>query len=216
MDQARRLSRWPQRSRVALLAPDELRGASRVLHETITGGPRGGVAAVPIVDEGGRLLGPFRVMLSSPVIGDAVQALGAALRFHGSLTVRTRELAILTVAAELCSSFEWWAHERAGEAAGLSAEQLEALIVGEVPSGLDPAERLAVGVARALARDRALHEDDYQAAIDTLGEAALAELTWLVGYYSMLALSLAVFAPPNPLAGDPPLDESNVGGLSAD
>jgi 4-carboxymuconolactone decarboxylase len=216
MDQRKRPSRWPGRSRVGLLAPDELHGASRVLHDAIAGGPRGGVAAVPIVDGGGRLLGPFRVMLSAPGIGDAVQAVGAALRFHGSLPARTRELAILTIAAELRSSFEWWAHERAGEAEGLTAEQLEALIVGVVPSGLEPAERLVAGVVRTLVRDRTLGAGDYQVAIETFGEAALAELTWLVGYYSMLALALAVFEPPNPLADGPSVDGSRDGHLTAD
>ena len=37
---------------------------------------------------------------------------------------------------------------------------------------------------------------DYARFAGTLGEAALAEIVWLVGYYSMLALALRVFDPP--------------------
>jgi hypothetical protein len=43
--------------------------------------------------------------------------------------------------------------------------------------------------------ERSLRDQDYQAGLAALGRERLAELTWLVGYYSALALSLAVFRP---------------------
>jgi 4-carboxymuconolactone decarboxylase len=41
-------------------------------------------------------------------------------------------------------------------------------------------------------------DETYHAATAQFGERTLAELVWLVGYYSMLALALATFDPPNP------------------
>ncbi len=43
--------------------------------------------------------------------------------------------------------------------------------------------------------ERNLPDEDYEAGLAALGRERLAELTWLVGYYSALALSLAVFRP---------------------
>jgi hypothetical protein len=43
--------------------------------------------------------------------------------------------------------------------------------------------------------ERNLQDQDYEAGVAALGRERLAELTWLVGYYSALALSLAVFRP---------------------
>jgi 4-carboxymuconolactone decarboxylase len=43
--------------------------------------------------------------------------------------------------------------------------------------------------------DRNLSDEDYETGLAALGKQRLAELTWLVGYYSALALSLAVFRP---------------------
>ena len=46
--------------------------------------------------------------------------------------------------------------------------------------------------------DRKLPDEDYEAGLSVLGQVKLAELTWLVGYYSALALALAVFRPALP------------------
>jgi 4-carboxymuconolactone decarboxylase len=50
-------------------------------------------------------------------------------------------------------------------------------------------------LAATMARDRSLPDADYDAAVALLGAPRLAEVTWLVGYYSALALALAVFRP---------------------
>ncbi|GIH20491.1 carboxymuconolactone decarboxylase family protein [Rugosimonospora africana] len=181
------------------LAPDQ-----RALYDAITQGPRGTeTGRIPLTDEAGRLLGPFDVMLLAPRIGDAVQRVGVAVRFGGFAT-RTRELAILTVAAAIGSGFEWWSHEPAALAAGISTAQLQQLLDGEVPDGLDERERAVVRFAGVMARDRRLRDEEFAEAKRVLGREDLAVLTWLVGYYGMLGLALEVFAPPNPLS--PPED----------
>jgi 4-carboxymuconolactone decarboxylase len=50
-------------------------------------------------------------------------------------------------------------------------------------------------LAATMARDRSLPDADYDAAVASLGPGRLAEVTWLVGYYSALALALSVFRP---------------------
>ncbi len=182
--------------RLDLIAPADLDDAQRALYEAITGGPRASQAGtVPIVDEAGRLVGPFAVMLLTPEVGNAVQQVGAQIRFGAALTVRERELAILSVAGELRCDFERLAHEPAAIKAGLTREQVDAVLAGRVPDGLSDDEALVTRLARVMAAERNLPDADYAAGVTALGRERLAGLTWLVGYYAALALALAVFRP---------------------
>lgn len=181
--------------------PEELEAAQRELYDRIVGGPRAAQSgSVPIVDERGALVGPFGLMTIAPAVGDSVQGVGAALRFRSSLDPAVREGAILLVAAHHRCEFEWFAHAGAAAAAGLAEQQLSELHAGRLPAGLPQAQALALELVSALLARGALTDGEYRQATETLGEQQLAELVWLVGYYSMLALALAVFDPPNPLA----------------
>ena len=183
-------------SRLDLTAPADLDDAQRAVYEAITGGPRASQAGtVPIADEAGRLLGPFAVMLLTPEVGDAMQQVGAKIRFATALTARERELGILAVAGALRSDFERMAHEPAALRAGLTQAQVNAVLSGQVPDGLAGDEALACRLAQVMTADRTLPDDDYEAGLAALGKQRLAELTWLVGYYSALALALSVFRP---------------------
>ena len=183
-------------ARIPLLHPAELDGERARLHAEITQGPRAAQASVvPVTDDAGRLLGPFAAMLLAPGTGSAVQAVGAALRGEQLLGPRARELAVLAVAARRRSHFEWLAHEQAARAAGVATEQLQALLDGRVPGGLDPADEVVVATTWRLLDDGELDDDGYARAVQALGVEALAVLVWLVGYYAMLATALATFRP---------------------
>lgn len=183
-------------ARLPLLHPAELDGARARLHAEITQGPRQAQASVvPLTDDAGRLMGPFAAMLLEPGIGSAVQAVGAALRGEELLGPRARELAILAVAARRRSHFEWLAHEQAARAAGVPTAQLQALLDGRVPDGLDQVDEVVVGTTWRLLDDGELDDAGYAEATAVLGVEALAALVWLVGYYAMLATALATFRP---------------------
>jgi 4-carboxymuconolactone decarboxylase len=183
-------------ARLDLIAPAELAPAQRALYDAITGGPRASQAGtVPIADEDGRLLGPFAIMLLSPEIGNAMQQVGAKIRFGTALTGRERELAILTVAGALDSEFERIAHVPAARGLGLTEPQIDAALAGRTADDLSDGEAMVGRLALAMTVGRTLSDEDYGDGIEALGQQRLAELTWLVGYYSALALSLAVFRP---------------------
>ena len=186
-------------ARLDLLPPAELDPAQRALYDAITGGPRASQAGtVPITDADGQLLGPFAVMLLSPEVGNAMQQVGAKIRFGAALTGRERELAILSVAGVLRSDFERLAHEPTARALGLAQEQIDAVLAGQIPDGLSADEVMVGRLARAMTADRTLSDAEYADGIEALGQQRLAELTWLVGYYGALALALAVFRPTLP------------------
>ena len=182
-------------SRVPRLTPDQLDADQRRVYEAITAGSRaGGPQHFRLTDDEGRLAGPFNAMLLNPPIGDALQRLGAAIRYEGRLSARAREIAILAVAAHWNCEFEQRAHEPVARHAGLGETDLAALRDGG-PLEFDvPEEAAALAVTRELLAHGDLDEDAYRASASVLGADKLFELTSLVGYYSLLALQLRVFA----------------------
>ncbi|NUL45326.1 carboxymuconolactone decarboxylase family protein [Cellulosimicrobium funkei] len=177
--------------------PAEMNSEQRAMYESITGGERASAAALtPIIDHDGRLIGPFGPMVLAPGVGDAVQRLGEALRFRGTLDPRTREFAILVVAAEQRSGFEWMAHVQAALQHGLSPDDVQALLAGDPPR--DPQLRRVGHLLLNLSHTGALEDETFVDATEHLGHAAVAELVWLHGYYRMLATALRVFDPPVP------------------
>ena len=173
--------------------PSELNDAQLEVYNAIAGGPRAG-GPFALTNSDGSLRGPFNAMVLSPAIGLTLQAVGAAVRYKSTLTDRARELAILVVAAHWGSAFEREAHEAVGRACGLSEAELTDVRRGERPNLVDRAERIAMQTTAALAAQGALTDDEYQAAVEAIGERGVFELTALVGYYATLALQLRVFA----------------------
>lgn len=173
--------------------PEELDPARREVYDAITTGRRSaGRQVFPLVDELGRLEGPFNAFLLQPRIGLALQDLGSAIRYETSLSGRIREIAILLVAAHEDSPFEWFAHAAAGRLAGLTEEELEAIRAGGF-RGRDEVEHAAAELVGRLLTAGDLSNVEYSTAVEGLGEAALFEILSLVGYYRLLALQLRVF-----------------------
>jgi len=185
--------------RYQLRRPETLEPDQRALYDKIVDGPRGTSGSpVPFLVADGSLAGPFGPMTLAPTVGDPVQALGAALRFATGLSAATREAAILLVAVHHRCEFEWVAHAPGAVAAGIPEPALATLYQGGIPDVQSGVDKLALTVVQSLLRAGNLTDETYHAAAAQLGERTIAELVWLVGYYSMLALALAVFEPPNP------------------
>lgn len=141
----------------------------------------------------GKLQGPPAVWILSPAFGQALQKIGGAVRYESSLPARGREIAILLVGHHHRSAFELYAHTRAGLAAGLSPDDLDALADGKEPGELSEAEAIMFRATRAILERGTLSDDEYRATVDVLGEPGLLELVTIVGYYNMVAWQLAVF-----------------------
>ncbi len=177
--------------RARSLTPSELDDEQRAVYDGIASGPR---ASGPfrVVEDDGSLTGPFIPMLFAPSVGGALAALGEAIRYGSSLAPRTREIAILAVAAVRRNDFEWYAHERVGSAIGMSASELADLKAGREPP-YEPNELDVLRASRVMAQGDRVDDDLYARLVATLGEAAVFELATLVGYYTTLALVMEVF-----------------------
>lgn len=181
--------------RLPPLTPDVLDDAQRALYERITGGPRGAApqGGGTLVEPDGQLAGPFGPMLLDPPVGDALQELGAALRYRGVLPASARELVICCVAAHHGSEFEWRVHAPLALQAGVDEDDLERVRSGGSPRGGSAVDREAARTALALMTHGDLEDDEFAAARGAIGEAGIFEVTALVGYYTTLSLQMRLF-----------------------
>lgn len=146
-------------------------------------------------DDGG-LVGPFNAFLYSPVIGDLLQQLGAAIRASPHLSRREQELAILVTAADADSAFELLAHEPLALAVGLEPELVRSLLSGREPEIEDPAEQTVWRTAVRLVEKGDLSDEEYEEVVGVLGPAKVVDLATLIGYYRLIALQLRLFRVP--------------------
>ena len=191
-------------ARIGKLAPSSLDEEQRSLYDAIAGGRRAqGPQLFRLVDENGRLEGPFNAFLLQPRLGSALQALGSSVRYDTRLDDRCREIAILVVAAHWRSDFEWYAHEAVARSAGLDDADLAAVREGRHTALTGP-EAVVARTAAALVVRGDLDDAEYLEAVEVVGTAGLFELLTLVGYYATLALQLRVFRVPAPDDAAPP------------
>lgn len=162
------------------------------LRGAITSGPRARLLAShePGPDDWA-LPGPFGPMLLAPAVGDALQELGAAIRYRGHLPDDAREVAIVAVASVCRSTYELGHHLPLARAAGVGDTVLDAVVGGAQVT--DTMLGTVVSVSRELATsgraDPALLDEVESA----LGPAATFELVVLAGYYRLLATILSAY-----------------------
>ena len=175
-------------SRLETRALDQLTEDQLAVLKAINSGPRGGGTPIGLV-------GPFEVWVRAPRIGMAVQALGGVARFETSIAEDVKEVAICVVGAHHQAKFEFAAHARLAQAAGVDAAAIENIRVGRVPV-LEGAQRVAWSVATELMDAHRLNEATYARAISQWNEAGLIELVSVVGYYCLVSLTLNAFDVP--------------------
>ncbi len=141
----------------------------------------------------GALVGPFAPMLRFPAFGRAAWTYTKALIDNATLPKAAHEVAILATGAVFNSRYELYAHERVGEAAGLSPEKVATIAAGQRPADLTEEEQAAYDVAVTLAGGRQLPASTYNRAVRAFGEDRTAELVYLVGGYCLVSLLLNAY-----------------------
>jgi 4-carboxymuconolactone decarboxylase len=155
--------------------------------------PRGQQAWEHIAGTRGGVAGPYQVLIQVPALAERVADLGTYLRFEGLLAGADRELAILVVAREIGSRYEWVGHEAIARREGVRPEAIEVARTQGSPAGLTGRERLIVELVRTLEREHQIPDGLFSAARAELGHERVVELVGLAGYYAMIALVLVGF-----------------------
>lgn len=157
---------------------------------------------------GGYMPAPYRPALHAPELADKWQQLGELLRYRTSLPTRLSELAVLVVARHHDCQYVWQAHAPVALKAGVAADIVEAIRVGSRPAAMQTDETAVYDYASELLQSKFVGDAAYAAALKCLEIKGVVELTCLLGYYVMVAMSLNAHgqsAPPGTEGPLPPL-----------
>jgi len=176
--------------RIPLPGREDLDAAQREVWDRVVSGPRGTV------------IGPLRAAIHNAELAGRWSALGEALRFNTSLPKRLSELAICVTGRRWSSQVEWFVHARVALESGVPSPVLEAIRAGVAPDFADPQEALIYDYARELQQDGRVSDTTYAAAREAFGVKGVVELTALIGYYTMVSMTLNAHGVPMP-AGEP-------------
>lgn len=173
--------------RISFPEPSTMNAAQKEVYDQIVSGPRK------------TLVGPLRAALHNPVLADRWQRLGQVLRFETSIPIHLNELAILVTARRWNSNLEWAIHYGDAERAGLNMSIADAIRDCSLPDfGTDNDARDVYEFTRQLVQFGDVDDEVYSAMMTRWGEVGVVELVAVIGYYSMVAMTLNVHRVPLP------------------
>jgi 4-carboxymuconolactone decarboxylase len=142
-----------------------------------------------IVASRGAVQGPFTMFLHSPDIAGRVAHLGAYVRFEGSLDMRVRVLAAMTVAREFEAVYVWGAQTGGARRLGVPEATITAIRENHA-RGIPPEDAEIVEFTRQLLRKHRVDEATFKSMQKRFGNDELIQLTTAIGYYTMLAMTV--------------------------
>lgn len=158
----------------------------RRIFDEIAAGPRGGVR------------GPLAVWLHRPGLADPAQKLGRYVRYESALPQRLSELAILITARLWGSDYEWQVHKDIALKAGLARETVEAIRSGKRPRFEKDDEAVVHDLATSLHEERRVPDALYARAVAILGQDEVVDLVGILGYYTLISMTINAFEIPPP------------------
>lgn len=165
-------------TRIPLVDAAEMTSEQRQVYDAMLSGPR---KSAPI--------GPLAIAMHRPELAQAMSALGLVLRFGSRFAPRLREFTILFTGRFWDCQFEWASHEAEARKAGLSPSSIETLRAGG--SRFDAEDEQAIHDYGSELLTRHFASDaTYQRVLALFGVAGVVELTALIGYYGLVALTL--------------------------
>jgi 4-carboxymuconolactone decarboxylase len=170
--------------RLAVIDEPRMNNAQRALLDSLRAGPRGATITPR---------GPFAVWMHAPELGELAQKLGAYCRYGTTLSPRLSEFAILCTARLWRAQYEWFAHAPMAEKGGVKPKTIEDLRRGRLPKSAPKDERAIYDFTRELYQTKRVSERTYKRVQSLLGETAMVELVGILGYYSLISMTLNVF-----------------------
>jgi len=139
------------------------------------------------------LRGPAGIHLYSTPTVDAHNKLSSYLRYEAGFDPKIREVAILTVAREMDSRFEWAAHEPEALQVGVPADVIDIIKHRKSTQGLDESYAAVIELGRQVLRDHKVTSAAFARAKALFEPTQLVQLVMLMGMYASTAILLAAF-----------------------
>jgi 4-carboxymuconolactone decarboxylase len=145
------------------------------------------------------VFGPFAVLLRSPEVMLRAMAMGDYMRYRTVLPARLNELLIILTARRWTQQFEWFTHQPAALAAGVSPEIVQAVAEGRRPARMDDGETIVYEFATELLRDESVSDATYARAAAALGDQGVIDMIGVIGYYTFLSFVMNATRTPVPV-----------------
>lgn len=172
-------------SRIREIPPEQLSPEQKAAIDALLGGR-------------GRIPGPYKIWLHSPLMMQRLERLGTFLVKESSLKPREQELAILAIAHHWHGNFVFTVHARVAREQGVPEQAIEDIRNGRMPSLSDPREAAVVEIALTAPDADPASDAVFARAIAALGEQGLADLLVYLGYYSTVAIAMKLHRVPVP------------------
>lgn len=157
---------------------------------------------------GGRIPGPYRVSLHCPEITEVWHPLGEMLRLKSSFPLRLSEFTILLAARGMDCDYVFNAHAGIATKNGLPQSIVDAMAKNERPLFANADEESIYDYCTELTEKKVVSAPTYKRAFDLFGAPGVVELTALLGYYTMVAMTVIAHEMPLPAGVVPPLTKS--------
>jgi len=150
----------------------------------------------------GLVPGPHKIWLANPGLSQTIVPTGAYFQTRSSLAKPEIEIVTNIINGRWGAAYANHEHEKiAVEQGHLAPEKVAALIAG-LPTAFDePREQLVYELASALAADRVIPLDLLNRARGLLGDAGVVDLTVLMGWFTMVCLTLMAYDVPSDAVG---------------
>jgi 4-carboxymuconolactone decarboxylase len=150
--------------------------------------PEEQAVADAVVKSRGGIQGPFTMLLHCPPLAQHLVNLGGYVRFEGSLDMRVRVLAAMTVAREFDCLYVWGA--QTGSARRQDVPESTIAAIREKHSrGMPPEDAQIVDFTRELIHRHRVDDSTAKALQARFGDRQFVELTGTIGYYTLLAMT---------------------------
>lgn len=145
----------------------------------------------------GLVPGPHKIWLANPALSTTIVPTGAYFQHDSTLSKAEIEIVTVLITARWRSAYATYEHEIIAERDGhLEARQVQALIAGLATSFDDPREQVVYELASALSAQRVVPTGLYRRAHDLLGEAGIVDVAVLLGWFTMVCMTLGAFDVP--------------------
>lgn len=150
----------------------------------------------------GLVPGPHKIWAANPALLKTIAPIGAYFQTASTLSKAEIEIATCVICGQWKAAYSSYEHEKIAEIlGGLDPAKVEALIAG-LPTAFDDArQQIVYELAATLAAARVVPQGLFRQAQQHLGDAGIADVTVLMGWFTAVSLTLMAYDVPSNATG---------------
>ncbi len=141
--------------------------------------------------------GPHKIWVANPELSKTIVPIGEYFQKKSTLTKAEIEIVTNLINARWRSAYASYEHEKIGTEQGhLAPDILQRLIAGLPVQFEDKRQQIVYEIAYALVEPRIVSAALFHRGQDALGDAGLVDISVLIGWFTMVSMTLAVYDVP--------------------